>query len=143
MSDSGDMVSSVLTEAYKELADEHKRILALLDRLKRANTLDGVRPLLDELHTMLMGHFAHEQYPGGFYETMGATAPKHRDDLRELVDDHNHILSAVRGLSERVTRVESTGISEVLEGVAGVVDRLREHEHREHQLAEKLLGIPT
>jgi len=52
-------------QAYAALAEEHTQIMALLVVLKEApDPFSLVRPL-EELHTLLINHFAHEQFPGG------------------------------------------------------------------------------
>jgi hypothetical protein len=126
--------------AHAQLSEEHRTLMSLLERLKRRGDGTELEPLLEELHTTLVNHFAHEQFPGGLYESMGAYGSVHHGELRVLIKDHCVILSAVRGLLEKA-RMTGAGTSvELREGVAGVVAQLEEHEHREHSLADKLLA---
>lgn len=141
MSDIERTANSQLKEAYQELAVEHQHILALLDRLKENRTLVDLLPLLDELHSLLLKHFAREQYPGGFYESMSIFSPGHRDDLRTLVDEHNLILSSLRGLTERARLVGPESASAIVRDVTKLTDQLHKHERKEHHLAEELLGV--
>ncbi len=122
----------------QQLSDEHKTLLSLLDRLKQAEHAVDLEHLLEELHTTLINHFSHEQFPGGLYESMGAYGPVHHDELRVLIKEHCQILSAIGALLEKV-RVPGQK-SELLDGVATLVARLGEHERKEHRLADKLLS---
>ncbi len=46
----------------------------------------GLAPLLEELHTPLIKHFSHEQFPGGLYECMGAYRSRYHDELMALAE---------------------------------------------------------
>lgn len=129
-----------LQQAYSELAFEHKRILALVKRVQDTPDIPTLIPLLDELHDLLMNHFAHEQYPGGFYDLMGATGSgEYQRQLEELLDDHNYMLSTLRDVLERA-RASDAGEGEgLLQEVSDVIGRLHQHERKEHALAENLL----
>ena len=124
---------------YNELADEHRVLMSLTERIRNHRRVFGLAPLLDELHTLLIRHFSHEQFPGGLYEQMGAHGSSYHEELRTLIEDHCTILSSVRGLLER-TRVAGERDAEALLGdVAEVLRSLDEHERREHALADKLM----
>lgn len=126
--------------AHAELSEEHRALMSLLERLKRPEHRTELEPLLEELHTTLINHFAHEQFPGGLYESMGAYGSVHHGELRVLINEHCVILSAVRGLLEKARMAGVGANAELRDGVAGVVTQLEEHEHREHSLADKLLA---
>lgn len=126
--------------AFADIAEEHQHIMALMDRIKGPCELDYLRLLLSELHSTLMSHFAHEQYPGGFYEYLGSRYPECHQDLRELVDDHNYILSAVRGLLERARLGDSEGTSNIGREAEELATRIREHEQREKKLSDRLVA---
>jgi len=87
----------------------------------------------------LIKHFAHEQFPGGLYESLGAYGPEYHDDLRVLVNEHCWILSSVRGVLERARLANEDNAADILRDVASIVQRLHEHEHKERELAEKVL----
>lgn len=89
---------------------------------------------------MLIRHFSHEQFPGGLYECMGAYGSCYHDELKILVEDHCTILSSVRGLVERTRTPQSQDESALLADVTEVLQRLNDHEHREHALADKLMA---
>jgi hypothetical protein len=114
------------------------RIMALLQLLKDAPDSSLLVPKLEQLHTLLVNHFAHEQFPGGLYETMGAFGSAWHDDLRELIRDHCLILSAARGTLERA-RTSTPHTQHTLRAdVLALVEQLYEHEQKEHALARRL-----
>ncbi|MFQ5994669.1 MAG: hypothetical protein ACE5K1_06205 [Acidiferrobacterales bacterium] len=122
------------------LADEHRTIMALVDRLKRHRTVLHLVPILEELHTLLIGHFAREQFPGGLYEALGQQRPEYHDTLRTLINDHCVILSSARAVLERARVASEEDSVDILSEVQAVIDSLEQHEEKEHHLAEKILG---
>jgi hypothetical protein len=126
-------------QVYSELADEHRQLMALVERIRSHRALIGLGPLIEQLHTLLIRHFSHEQFPGGLYDRMGAHDARYHDELKILVEDHCTILSSVRGLLERTRIADERDESKLLGDVAVVLDRLNEHERREHALADKLM----
>ncbi len=131
-------VTSRLDFAHAQLKDEHRRLMSLLDRLRAAEHGIDVERLLEELHTTLIDHFSHEQFPGGFYEIMGAHGSTHHGELQELVKEHCMILSVVGGLLEKVRMPGQR--ADLVDGIASLVAQLDAHEQKEHDLAHKLLS---
>jgi hypothetical protein len=134
----GDMRTDI-EKSYRALAEEHQEIMNLVHRLEQHRSLVQLVPLLEELHALLINHFAHEQFPGGLYESLGAYGSTHHEDLRVLVNEHCVILSSVRGVLERARLANETQAAQILNEVAAVITSLHQHEHKEHRLAEKLL----
>lgn len=133
-------MSPTFQQVYDELTAEHRELMSLVDRIRRHRGIVGLGPMLDQLHTMLIKHFSHEQFPGGLYECMGAYGSEHHDELKTLVEDHCTILSSVRGLLERTRTPRAQDEDELFAEVERVVERLHDHEHREHALADKLMA---
>jgi hypothetical protein len=125
-------------QVYGELATEHRELMVLVERIRSFRSAIGLAPLLDELHTSLIRHFSREQFPGGLYECMGAYGSHYHEDLKVLVNDHCVILSAVRGVLEHAQAANAHDEPALLAEVAEVLDRLLDHEQREHALADKL-----
>ena len=122
-----------------ELADEHRQVMGLVGRLESHRALAGLEALLEELHHTLVDHFAHEQFPGGLYECLGAQEAGAHGELRILVREHCTLLSDVRGLLENAKRAEPADSEMLLGGVAELIAGLRAHERREHRLADSLV----
>lgn len=123
----------------EDLTEEHRHIHDLVTRLQEAGSREAAVPVLDELHGVLVRHFAHEQYPGGFYETLGACTPVYRDDLRVLIDQHFVIISAVEGLRQRARRAVDAEWPALRTESLAIVDELGAHEARERDLVSRLL----
>jgi hypothetical protein len=133
-------VRSDIERTYRVLADEHRNIMSLAQRLEQHHSLVNLVPMLEELHALVINHFAREQFPGGLYESLGAYGSAHHEELRVLVNEHCVILSSLRGVLERARLANETPAVEILNEVAAVITSLHQHEHKEHILAEKLLG---
>lgn len=112
--------------------------MTLVETLKRAPPPAVLVRRLDELHRLLVNHFAHEQFPGGLYETMGAFGSRWHEDLRGLIQDHCHILSEARAILERARKSTPAERNELQVDVNALIERLAEHERKEHRLAERL-----
>ena len=135
------MVNPTFEQVCNELAEEHRELMVLVERVRGLGSIIGLAPLLEELHTSLIKHFSHEQFPGGLYERMGAYGSRYHDELKILVRDHCVILSAVRGLLERTRAADSHDEPALLAEVAEVLAHLHGHEHREHALADMLMAL--
>ena len=131
---------SRLEIVYKELGDEHRRLLELVDRLRSQQTMEGLLPLLDRLRTLLIVHFAREQLPDGFYEVLGERAQDRRDEIQQLIADHGGILSFVNALLDDAKSAGSGDEADVLNRVSELIDRLHDHEYREHHFAEAVMA---
>ncbi len=127
-------------QVYNELEAEHRELMVLVERVRGFRSIIGLAPVLEELHTSLIKHFSHEQFPGGMYECMGAYGSRYHDELKVLVRDHCVILSAVRALLEHTRIAERTDEPALLAEVAEVLNHLHEHERREHALADRLMA---
>ncbi len=135
-------MSSSFEQVYSELVDEHHELMLLTRRVRDHRDIIGLAPLLDRLHSLLIKHFSHEQFPGGLYERMGAYGSDYHDELKTLVEDHCTILSSVRGLLERTRIADERDEPALLREVSEVLHYLNDHEHREHALADKLMTLP-
>ncbi len=128
-----------LKYVYSELRDEHAELMALIDRLSTRERIMDLLSDLEVLHNLLIKHFAHEQFPGGLYESMGISGTSHHDDLKELVEDHCVILSAVTGLLERARVSNNQTRADIFSQRDEVIAAIRDHEKREHALADRVL----
>ncbi len=132
-------MNASLEDVYAELADEHKRIFSLVARLSETGAQLDLVPLLEQLHELLVNHFSHEQFPGGLYEQLGARGAEHGDQLKVLIREHCEILSSISALVERARAAGTESELELREQTARVIEKLEQHEMKEHRLAESLL----
>jgi hypothetical protein len=131
---------SAVEQAVASLHGEHQHIDELVRRIRESDSSETITGLLEELHDALKKHFAHEEYPGGLYHSLGACTAEHRRDLRVLVDQHFNLLSATRGLLERARLGGPEQRQEIVKEADQLAARLREHETHEHELAKRLAG---
>ena len=131
---------SRLESIYTDLEKEHRRVMKLMDRLRAQATVTDLLPLLDELRTLLIIHFAREQLPDGFYEALGELAESRRGELQMLIDEHATILSALNGMLEQARQSGTGDQSELLNRVSALLQQLDGHEQKEHQFAVDVLG---
>lgn len=128
---------------YKDLAHEHKRILELLELLRRRARGDegpDLLRLVEELRQLLIVHFAREQLPDGFYEVMQDELVGHERELDRLIGEHRSILFDVNAMLERIKGADSPAVGPVADDLARLIDAVSQHEHREHDLASRLVS---
>ena len=75
------------------LLAEHQALRAILLRLRDAQSRDDMLTLLAEFRRAAEGHFAHEESPDGFFESVLANAPHHQRALEDLRAEHGRFLS--------------------------------------------------
>ena len=132
---------SRLESIYKDLEKEHRRIMKLMDRLRAEASVSNLLPLLDQLRTLLIVHFAREQLPDGFYEALGELAESRRDELQMLIDEHATILSNLNEMLEQAKQSDAGNQSELLDRLSTLLQQLDGHERKEHQFAADILGV--
>jgi hypothetical protein len=129
-----------LLHAEEALREEHRTLEQLMELLQTAKDVPELASAADELRQALIVHFAREEHPGGYYDSLRLCVPEHRGDLAQLVDDHRQIGLALWQLYRRAREVEAQ-VEELRTEVAQLVMRLREHETREHEIVHQLLEI--
>jgi hemerythrin-like domain-containing protein len=114
--------------------------MKLMDRLRDKASVTDVLPLLDQLRTLLIVHFAREQLPDGFYEALGELAESRRGELQTLIDEHATILSNLNEMLEQAKQSGAGNQSELLDRLSALLQQLDGHEQKEHQFAVDVLG---
>lgn len=131
---------SRLESIYRDLEKEHKRVMKLLGRLREQAAAKDLLPLLEELRTLLIVHFAREQLPDGFYEALGELAESRRSELDELIADHKGILSDLNQLLSHAKDSPVVDETDLLDRVNKLLEKLDSHEQKEHLFATAVLG---
>ena len=140
MTSSADEGRAALEKARAELAKEHLALRALLDTLRvRVATPNQAHSVLSELHKTLAKHFAHETYPGGFYDGIRAARRELEDELAALVDEHFQLLATTQALRERAERGDAAGDGFSSE-IRVLLERLSAHEQREREVVDRALA---
>jgi hypothetical protein len=131
---------SHLESIYKDLEKEHRRVMKQMDRLRANVGATDMLPLLDELRTLLIVHFAREQLEDGFYDALGVLADSRRDELQVLIDEHGAILSSLNDMLSQARGSGGIDESDLLDRVSKLLQQLSNHENKEHQFAVDVLG---
>jgi hypothetical protein len=133
-------VTTTIAHAHEELREDHRRIHALVDRLRAAEDLGALATVLEELHTALTAHFNAEEKPGGLYDAFGVCAPEFRGQLSGLVDDHFRIASALRDMRDRARHDLGSPHDSLLGEAVRLAQFLAEHEKREHAMVDAAMA---
>lgn len=133
-------VTTTIAHAHEELREDHRRLHALVDRLRTASDLDALGAVLEELHTALIAHFNAEEKPEGLYDALGVCAPEFRDQLSELVDEHYRIAAALRDMRDRARQAPGSPHDSLLGEAARLAQFLGEHEKREHAMVDAAMA---
>ena len=133
-------VTTTVAHAHEELREDHRRLHALVDRLRAASDPDALTAVLEELHVALTAHFNAEEKPGGLYDALGVCVPEFRGELSGLVDDHFRLAAALRDMRDRARQ----GLGRVHDSLLGEAARLAqvlaEHEKREHAMVDAAMS---
>jgi hypothetical protein len=133
-------VTTTVAHAHEELREDHRRLHALVDRLRAASDPDVLVAVLEELHGALTAHFNAEEKPGGLYDALGVCVPEFRAELSGLVDDHFRLAAALRDMRDRARQ----GLGRVHDSLLGEAARLArvlgEHEKREHAMVDAAMS---
>jgi Hemerythrin HHE cation binding domain len=129
-----------LESIYTDLEKEHRRVMKLMGRLRAKASVTDLLPLLVELRTLLIVHFAREQLPDGFYDALGELAESRRDELQTLIDEHATILSNLNDMLEQAKKMSAGDQSDLLDRVSKLLQQLDGHEQKEHRFAVDAIG---
>jgi malate synthase len=133
-------VTTTIAHAQEELREDHRRLHALVDRLRAAGDIDALAAVLEELHAALTAHFGAEERPGGLYDALGLCTPEFRGQLSELVDDHYRIAAAVRDMRDRARPALGSPHDSLLGEAVRLAQFLGEHEKREHAMVDAAMA---
>jgi malate synthase len=133
-------VTTTIAHAHEELRQDHRRLHALVDRLRAASDLGALAAVLEELHAALTAHFGAEEKPGGLYDALGVCAPEFRAQLSGLVDDHYRIAAALRDMRDRARQDLGSPHDSLLGEAVRLAQFLGEHETREQAMVDAALA---
>lgn len=129
-----------IRSAEDRLRAEHAVLESLIRRVLATTEPATLEGELRELHGAMHRHFASEEYPGGFYERMGAIDPSWQDEIREMVDEHFEFISRVQELIE-AAREADRARDDLLGAVRDLAERMRAHEAREQRMAREAVRL--
>jgi hypothetical protein len=127
--------SPSFARAAEALALDHRRVDELVVRLRTATDLTSLVSALEELGTVLVAHFAHEESPGGIYEVMGVASPELRTPLGDLLGEHYGLLTDIRALAGRGREILERSHVDLYAEARQLAERLQVHEAKEDAMA--------
>jgi hypothetical protein len=113
---------------------EHEELKGVLRRIEETRELGELVPLLSKLGVLLEAHFATEEGPEGLRAAVAKLEPRHDSRLREILEEHSVFLRELERLAESARECLERTIPGILQEVAGLCARLREHEAKENEL---------
>lgn len=132
--------STGLRAIYKDLANDHRQVMELLDLLREQRKLEDLLPLLEALRNLLIVHFGREQLPEGLYEALGSRAESGKDEMQALIKEHGTLLETLNELLDDARKATSGAEAEMISRLGRLVDEVHAHEHREHRFVVDVLG---
>jgi hypothetical protein len=124
-----------LAAAQEAINQEHVHLDRIVARMRAAADGPLLLSALEELRAALSGHFAREESAEGLHGLVNHRAPEFRPAFSGLIDEHQQFLADIDLLLATV-RAGGTGAAEEAGRIA---DRLKEHEHKEDEIARAAL----
>ncbi|HSL85083.1 MAG TPA: hypothetical protein VLF66_20095 [Thermoanaerobaculia bacterium] len=127
-------VESPAAVARREIAEEHRALRTLLERLETTADLQILLPRLDELRRLLALHFAREEAPDGLHRVVDSSAPHLVVSVQGLFEEHRECLAEIERLAEEAHVIVEGPLAELRRGVSELCRKLHEHEAAETEL---------
>lgn len=127
-------IESPAAAARREIAEEHRTLRTLLERLEATTDLQVLLPRLDELRRLLARHFAREEAPDGLHRVVDGSAPHLTVSVQGLFEEHRECLAELERLASKAHVIVEGPLAELRRGVADLCRQLHEHEAAETEL---------
>jgi len=114
----------------EQILAEHNRIHELNDQLQATATMPELLACIAELRAFLVRHFAVEEEPGGFFDTVRELEPGHHAKIDALQKEHAALLAGLDALAARCSACLGT-IAAVQGDARALGHRLAVHEAAE------------
>jgi hypothetical protein len=122
------------TAGPEERAPNHGFLLQVLRWIESAVEGEAVAQLLEDLHQHLEVHFAAEERPRGFFDTVVRTAPWRAATVADLRAAHRTMLADVARLRREITRNLQPVPEPLRQQLEALIAGLRDHEAIEEEL---------
>ena len=122
--------------AEEAVRNDHRKLEQLAAQLRAAKGLPALLSAAEQLHKALILHFAHEEHPGGLYDSLKYCVAQHSKELAQLVEEHHDITAAAWQLCQRAH--DSKARLQTLRKEAAQLSRtIQRHEKREAGIARQ------
>ena len=120
---------------------EHKELRAITHEMKEAGSRDALLAHLEGLHSRAMQHFAREEAPGGFYDSVLKQAPRHAAALEALRAQHTAFLDDAEHLIGRLrTHAPKAPLDELVADANALAERFQDHESQENEMLLEVMN---
>jgi hemerythrin len=126
--------------AQRLLDQDHERLHPIGSRIQQSAS-DGkaLTAALEELHSALIEHFAHEEGPQGLLAILGTNAPAEWQAFAEILAEHESVLANVQELLSQA-RAGTTSPAGLAAQATMLTRILGDHEEREKQVTTAILA---
>lgn len=121
---------SLVCSVDEQIAAEDRQVRELNRQLQECTGANSLLECATELRARLVGHFAVEEQPGGFFDAESSQSPRHVARLEALRREHGVMLQELDVLIERV-RAALVEAGAILEDARVIGHRLKAHEAAE------------
>jgi hypothetical protein len=121
-------------DSYRQIQDEHTRLKEVLEQISHTTDLQILVPLLQDLRTILLGHFRHEEQDGGLHSAVSEPHPHLRDQVDGVLGEHRTLLDSLDSILGTAREVLEVTTPNILLDVANMTRKLRDHDIRETEL---------
>ena len=130
----GDDRRTAAEAARHEIEEEHRLLRDAVYKLRHTRDLRALVPQLEDLHALLLRHFAREEAADGLHAAVERTAPHKVNRVEELFREHRELLAEVAALRAAAREYLEGPLATVLAGIREVAGKLHQHEVAETDL---------
>lgn len=119
---------------------EHRALREILARMREAEKREDLVARLLEFRSATRQHFDGEEAPGGFYENVILSAPRHQAALEDLREEHGRFLMEAERLTLTARECPDEELDRLRTDVRSLVERLDDHEARENEILLEVMN---
>lgn len=121
-------------DTHREIEEEHRALGRLLDNVVLVEEVTRLRPLLDDLRSLLARHFEREEGEEGFYKVVEEAGPHLLPKVQSITAEHDDFLADVDRLIRDIDACVAGPVAEIRRGVEKLAGDLESHEAKETEL---------
>jgi hypothetical protein len=128
-----------LRKSESRITEDHLRIRALLDGLRKIGDPHVLIPLLRELRESLDEHFALEEGEDGLQEIAAEHTPSRVAQVEELLAEHGTLLADIDALIRQCNHCISGPLAEIRSDLQSFFEKIQDHDAAESEILTEVL----
>lgn len=128
-----------LRKSESRITEDHLRIRALLDGLRKIGDPHVLIPLLRELRESLDDHFTIEEGDDGLQEIASEYAPSRVAQVEELLAEHGTLLTDIDALIRQCNHCISGPLAEIRTSLHAFFEKVQRHDAAESEILTEAL----